>query len=102
MGAIWLNNIRPGGVLMFCMQPLLVVCCVFLTFRLMNLRLFLALFVIMCMWDDQLRSLLIVTPRYFAFFCGSEGGVMMCVWEDNWFLFSMYSENFTLVRVKFH
>jgi len=22
MGAIWLNNIRPGGVHMFCMQPL--------------------------------------------------------------------------------
>jgi len=38
-----------------------------LTFRLMNLRLFLALFQIVFMWDDQLRSLLIVTPRYFAF-----------------------------------
>ena len=24
MGAIWLNNIRLGGVYMFCMQPLLV------------------------------------------------------------------------------
>jgi len=31
MSAIWLNNIGPGGVhkLMFCMQPLLVVCFVF-------------------------------------------------------------------------
>jgi len=38
-----------------------------LTFRLMNLRLFLALFVIVFMWDDQLRLLLMVTPRYFAF-----------------------------------
>jgi len=27
MGAIWLNNIRPGGAHMFCMQPLLVVLC---------------------------------------------------------------------------
>jgi len=29
MGGISLNNIRPGGVHMFCMQPLLVVCFVF-------------------------------------------------------------------------
>ena len=64
--------------------------------------LFLALFVIVFMWDDQLRLLLIVTPRYFAFFCGFEGGVMKCVWEDNCFLFSVYSKNFTLVRVEFH
>ena len=28
MGAIWLNTIRPWGVHMFCMPPLLVVCCV--------------------------------------------------------------------------
>ena len=38
----------------------------------------------------------------FCVFCGSEGGVMKCVWEGNWFLFSVYSENFTLVRLKFH
>ena len=25
MGAIWLNNIRPGGVHIFCMQPRLVI-----------------------------------------------------------------------------
>ena len=53
MGAIWLNNIRSGGVhvhmYMFCMQPLLVVWFCVLTFRLMNLRLFLALFVIVFM-----------------------------------------------------
>ena len=63
----------------------------------MNLRLFLALFVIVFMWDDQLRLLL----RYFVF-CGSEDGVMKCIWEDNRFLFSVYSKNITLVRVKFH
>ena len=38
-----------------------------LTFRLMNLRLFVALFVIVFMWDNQLRLLLITTPRYFEF-----------------------------------
>ena len=38
-----------------------------LTFRLMNRRLFLALIVIVFMGCDQLRLLLIVTPRYFVF-----------------------------------
>jgi len=47
-----------------------------------------------------LRLLLIVDPRYFVFFCGSEGVVMKCIWEDDRFLFSVYSKNFTLVRVK--
>ena len=33
MGAIWLNNIRPEGVHMFGVQPILVVCFVFLACR---------------------------------------------------------------------
>ena len=32
-------------------------------------------------------------PDIFCVFCGSEGGVMKCVWEDNRFLFSVYSKN---------
>jgi len=64
-----------------------------LTFRLMNLRLFLALLVIVFVWDYQ------VSPRYFAF---SVGVVIKCIWEDNRFLFYVYSKNFTRVRVKFH
>jgi len=54
------------------------------------------------MWDEQLRLLLIVTSKIFCIFCGSKDGVMKCIWEDNRFLFSVYSKNFTLVRVKFH
>ena len=64
MGAIWLNNIQPGGVHMFCMQPPLVVC---FDISSDESQTFLALFVIVFMSDDQLRLLMIVTPRYFAF-----------------------------------
>ena len=42
MRVIWLNNIQPVGVHMFCMKHLSCLFCV-LTFRLMNLRQVLAL-----------------------------------------------------------
>jgi len=50
MGAIWLKNIRPGGVHNYVLYAASFNClfCV-LTFRLMNPRLFLALFVIVFM-----------------------------------------------------
>ena len=44
MGAIWLNNIKPGCVHMVCMQPLLVVRV--MTFCLRNLRLFFVTFIL--------------------------------------------------------
>jgi len=73
-----------------------------LTFRLMNIRLFLALFVIVFMWDDQLRLLQIVTPIYFAFPVVLRVVSWSVYRKLTDFFFSMYSENFTLVRVKFH
>ena len=72
-----------------------------LTFRLINKSQTVLTLYVMFMSDDQLRLPLIITPIYysnvFCIFCGSEGGVMNCVWKDNRFLFSMYSE-----RVKFN
>jgi len=101
MGAIWLNNIRPGAYICS-------VCSLF--------KLFVVCFDIPSDESQTIFGLVcdsvyvggpieVTTdsdPEIFCVFCGSEGGGMKCVWEDNWFLFSVYSENFTLVRVKFH
>ena len=85
MGAIWLNNIRPGDVHMFCMQPLLqkCSCLIVLCFVIfMNLRLFLALIVIVFLWYDQLRLLLKVTPIYFVFSVVLRVVSYESLWED--------------------
>ena len=50
-----------------------------------------------------MRRLIEVTtgsnPDIFCVFCGSDGGVIMCVWEDNWFFICVF-EIFPLVRVQ--
>jgi len=84
------KSVKSYNVSFICGHSIICLFCV-LTFRLMNLRLFLALFVIVFMWDDQLRLLLILTPIYFAFSVVLI--VVSWVWEDNRFLFSVYSKN---------
>jgi len=84
----WLNNIRPGVyIIMFSVQPLLVVCFDISSdksqtaFGLVYNRVYVR-------WPIEVTSA--SDPVIFGVFCGSEGGVMKCVWEDNWFLFSVY------------